>query len=101
MKPTQVEILGVPIKISYFDDEECDTFGFYFPQTQEIKLKIDKNYRSTLLHEIIHAVFDIAGITNLVSGKVEETIVSALEMGLKDLVKLNTSSKKFKRQNNP
>lgn len=40
---------------------------------------------STLLHETIHAILHIAGVSNLIKEKEEEAIVVALEHGLHKL----------------
>jgi len=56
-------------------------------------IKINKNfpentYRDTLLHEVIHAVIGVAGLSNLLDHNLEESLAIALENGLAELVEL-------------
>jgi hypothetical protein len=94
-RPVSVEILGQKIKIAYFS-EDYDGFseqGLFIPDKKLISVRLNKNWKSTLLHEILHAVLAFSGNDAQLTTKTEEAIISAMENGLLKLYSLNSRSK--------
>ena len=92
-KPSKISILGQEIKIVYKDILDDNCCGLFHPDTMDIEIKKDKYWRSTLIHEIIHAILCISGATELVTDKIEEALVCAIESGLKDIITLKYKPK--------
>ena len=74
----KINILGESVKVKYRDMTEDKVCGWYIYDKKliEINNKIPKDIQNvTLVHEIIHAVFDRAGILNAkVSHDIQEVI---------------------------
>lgn len=72
------DIFGVKIKIIKSDLPE-DTDGEYCPATKTIKInsiiKDNNLLKETILHEQIHALFDIMGFSLVLKDEIEELIV--------------------------
>jgi len=86
--PKSVCILGVQYKVEM---QELEDGGFGYSEGNARIIHINpkhdpKTYMPTLLHEIIHQIFHISGISNMLDtvkeDKFEEAIVVALEHGL-------------------
>jgi len=94
-----VDILGHKVRINYVSkvlfDGEDELDGSY--SNLVIHVSKDSDIHSTTLHEIFHAVFDISGVGKLVTPKVEEAIVTALENALKDYFILKRIANRKKR----
>lgn len=78
--------MGREVEIAYILDG--DDLGAFFPDELRIEVKDDKDWKDHLLHEIIHAILWISGHSSGLTHKQEESIVRALENGLKPLIKL-------------
>lgn len=82
-------ILGVKVKIRYLSNLMCETEdepldGAFCAQTMTIFISTKSDIHSTLLHECGHAALAISGVNQMLTNKVEESIVCALESALKD-----------------
>lgn len=87
-RPRSVTILGVKVKIKYTSklmfSGNTELHGSFCGETMTIHISNHSDVSATLYHEYMHAVLFLSGVSNLISGKVEEQIVSALESALKD-----------------
>jgi hypothetical protein len=54
----------------------------------EIRLS-DKLFKATLIHEMMHTVLGITGLTELLKPEMEEAIIRAFEHSLMDCIKDN------------
>ena len=86
--PKSVMILGHRYKVELVELEE-DGFGYSEGNARIIRINPKhpaNTYMATLLHEIIHQIFHITGLSNMLDStkedKFEEAIVVALEHGL-------------------
>lgn len=84
-KFNSINIMGKKVKIIYKNNN--DLHGSFDGDKNIIEL--DKNllndeelYKSTLIHECIHAVLFYSGLNQLLNSKKEEAIVRALEYNL-------------------
>lgn len=91
-KPRSIMILGTRVKIRYpkqelyLNDERLH--GAFYADTMTIFIDKEADLLPTLFHEALHAVISISGTGTLISSKVEEALVSAIENGLKNHFKL-------------
>lgn len=92
--PKKVTVLGVQFTIEYkpdlraSDDDSC--FGLTDGAARVITLCTTKNntpkkMEDTLFHECAHAILYVAGLSELLDGKMEEAVVLAIENGLSPL----------------
>jgi Zn-dependent peptidase ImmA (M78 family) len=75
------------IKFDADEGEKYVTFGTINPGTQEISLikgMTAQNERLTLLHEVVHGIFQNIGMVEQ-----DESLVSALSNNLMDVIKRN------------
>lgn len=93
--PKKISILGQTFKIETVenmkDTDGSELLGLMTGHQRSIKLSsnlTDANRDEVLLHEIIHAVLYISGVSNLLKDNIEESIVVALEHGLNGIYKL-------------
>jgi len=86
--PKSVCILGVQYKVEM---RELEDEGFGYSEGNARIIQINPKhpadtYMATLLHEILHQIFHISGLSNMLDStkedKFEEAIVVALEHGL-------------------
>lgn len=84
-----ITILGVKVKIKYvksllceIEDDPLD--GAFDAKTMTIFISESSDIKSTILHEALHACLELSGVRSLLSNKVEESIVCALENSLKN-----------------
>lgn len=96
-KPNIVFVLGRPLEVDYLDELDGDAYGLYYSEEERIEIKDDRNWRTHLLHEVIHAILFISGHSSKMTYKDEEALVMALEQGLKDLYKMRTPPRKKRR----
>lgn len=84
--PKYINILGIPFEIKFVKKvDKDDSMGECDSTSRVIKIKKDTNneiIESTLLHEIIHGVLAISGVSSGLSEKKEEMLTVALENGL-------------------
>lgn len=83
----EINILGRKIPVLFVSDKELshvakdgDCWGCYVDN--KIYVSSSASYdraKNTITHEAIHAVFDITGITHLITEEQEEAICNALE----------------------
>jgi len=95
-KPTRVKILDTWVPIIYTYEIHDKHRGEYCCEQKEIHIHPDEPFReikSTVLHEIIHAIFDIAKPKVKLTREQEEKIVLAIEQGLAPIIN-------FKRDKN-
>lgn len=93
--PETITICGQDVEIHYLRDlEDCD--GCYYPGSKRIEIDLNAKGRTPeqlLLHEMIHAVLDCSGLNDLLTTQVEEAIVSGLEQGLFQHLRLKAREK--------
>lgn len=97
MKQRRLIILGQTWTVIYVESltegSEAPVYGSTDIDRRIIKIATAVNntpalLQSTLLHEVIHAVLGIAGVSAMLTERTEEAIVLALESGLSPLVRL-------------
>lgn len=92
--PSHVVVLGKKIKIKrhkkLVDTTKRELFGLFDSDTMTIHLSRSPLHseKSTLLHEILHAIMFITGQNEILEFEQEEAIVRAIENGLFPLVDL-------------
>jgi len=90
MKQFKVKLLGMQLqvillphkKMQKWADKGEVLWGYFDGDARKIYLsnKMDQARRKRILmHELVHAVFYITGITNMLDDKLEETICDAME----------------------
>jgi hypothetical protein len=97
-KPKAVRVLKKWIKIQYANELEDETGplqGLYDPEDNMITVLLNKNWQSTLYHEVIHAYFHLGGWSKNMSEKFEEELVATLELAFKKL-RFNWKSRHFR-----
>lgn len=78
--PSKVEIMGKTIPIVH--EELKGAYAMFWPGKMSISINTtcpDNIIEDALLHELAHAVFEISGLTNILSLEQEEAICRALE----------------------
>lgn len=78
--PKQVVLLGKTIPI--VREPLNGAYAMFWPGKMSISIGTtcpDHLLEDALLHELVHAVFEISGITNMLELEVEEVICRALE----------------------
>jgi hypothetical protein len=88
-KPKSTSIMGHAVNISFLPIDKMpeDLLGSFDYETHDIVVADVPEWEMILLHEIIHAIFYFSGHSEHL-GDVEESIVMALEHGLKPHIKL-------------
>lgn len=87
--PRSVTVCGQRLKISYvkrINHDGIELAGLFCSETFSIKLARGPNWPSVLLHEIIHACLHFSGAREGLELDKEESIVLALEYGLKSFI---------------
>lgn len=87
--PDSIVVLSKKFEIQYTTDMNKDEYGETDLELKIIKINANKakhTWRSTLLHEIIHAILGICGQGTRMESNEEEGVVIALEHGLEGLV---------------
>lgn len=96
-RPKVVELFGKNIKIEYLQDlGEPNVQGLFFAGDRLIQVLDDDQWPDHLLHEILHAIFNLTGHSNTLGEEIEEALVVALENGLSDIFLFKKTSPKFK-----
>lgn len=90
--PRFVHVCGhrIPVKVhrrAMVDDNDDPLLGAFRSDVLEIHLARHENWRSTLLHEITHAILFLTGANQGLSLNTEERLVVAIENGLMPLIK--------------
>lgn len=84
--PRSLVIMGKRIKVhvrDYLEDSDGDELaGYWCPKTEKIFLSRGHEWRTTLLHEVMHSILTLSGASAGLHNDVEEIIISALEEGL-------------------
>ncbi len=86
-RPRSVKIFGQKFKIKYLapDEIEENCEGVVFLSKREIHLDSSlplEQLRRVLIHEIMHAILGVSGISEKLSDAVEESIATAMESAL-------------------
>ena len=86
-RPRSVKVLGQKFKIKYLppDEMEENCEGVVYTSRREIHLDNSlplEQLRRVLIHEIMHAILSISGISEKLSYTVEESIAVAMESAL-------------------
>lgn len=92
--PLEITVLGHVFTVEESTTLSDGTYGETHGHERKIYLKAglsDEERESTLLHEVIHAVFHITGWTDKLESE-EEGLVMALEHGLAPLFKVKESA---------
>lgn len=87
--PRVVMILGHKIKVrikAYLCDEGQELYGAFCYDTKTIFLMKGCDWRSVLLHEMIHAVLALSGSGEGISQAKEESIAVSIEHALAPLL---------------
>lgn len=88
-RPTTITILGNKIKIVYVKDIiEPNILGTYCHEDKLITIVYDKEWRSHLFHECIHAALITSGVAEAFSYDANEMIVVCIENALKDFFRI-------------
>lgn len=94
--PKTVDILGRDVAVQFVANiTVADEVGNY-SRKYGIAVEHADDEDSTFLHEILHAIIDRAGYSELLGDKAEEALVTCLEHALDGIVRINWTSKKFK-----
>jgi len=83
--PRHISICGqkVTVKfVEYLEDDAEELLGAFNGETKTIYILKNSNWKTTLLHEICHAVLYFTGAGEGLTISKEESIVLALEHGL-------------------
>jgi hypothetical protein len=84
--PTTFQLLGHTWNLKYTDDATDETYGQTYGYTRTITLNAGKNdLPSTAWHELVHAVFHITGLTEILGEQQEEAVAMALESAYSDI----------------
>lgn len=78
--PSKVELMGKTIPIVIEDLKGA--YAMFWPGKMSISINTtcpEHLLEDALFHELVHAVFEISGITNMLAIEQEETICRALE----------------------
>lgn len=91
-KPTTVNIMGKVFEVAHPKQvaSDKDVYGHTVGHDRKITIKgslSGEAFEDTLLHETIHAILAVSGMTEMLSEEHEEAIVVALENGLSQLYK--------------
>lgn len=100
-KPKTIQILGTEFRIEYTTKLPKDDYGDTVGNDRVIRVKSrlrGEIAKSTLIHEILHAIFHVSGQSEILakhdeSGQLEEALVVALEHGLTPIISLDNSGK--------
>lgn len=101
--PRSMMILGHKIKIrirKHLVDEEGDRlYGAFVYESKMIFLERGCDWKTVLLHEVIHAIVKLSGASAGLDHDKEESIVEALEHGLSPIIfKTTNKTAKSKRK---
>lgn len=84
--PRMVPVLGHKIKVRRVKVLECsegdELLGSWDADAKMILIQKDADWRTTLLHEILHAILSISGHSASLTADQEESLVLALENAL-------------------
>lgn len=86
--PRSVMCCGVKITVKLtsklmFDGDD-ELHGCFCPETLTIHVSKHSDIKSTLLHEMVHAILHVTGCSSRLTNSSEESIVTAIEYGLRD-----------------
>lgn len=84
---TSIKVLGREIKVEYCSQtrlsllaDDADALGFFDGETIFIKQSLsEKPKKRILMHEKIHAILAISGLSNMLDSDMEEAICDAME----------------------
>jgi len=92
-KKGSVLVMGASYSVEYFDliEDSDHTYGDTDGHEKRIRISTVRNntknkLKTTLLHEITHAVLAESGLTQILGDATEEAVVCAIENGLGRLV---------------
>ncbi len=99
--PRSISVLGkvftVKLVANLKDSDGSPLFGITDPNSRTITLcsSADQaSLESTFFHELIHATLAVAGVSELLDEKLEESLTVALENGLSGLYTLRCKPKR-------
>ena len=87
--PRVINICGHKIKVrikGYLEADGQDLLGAWVPEIKTIYLLKNCDWRSVLLHEVMHAILSLSGANEGLSMTKEEGLVLALEYGLIQII---------------
>lgn len=89
--PSTVYPAGIPFKVVE-DKLDEDEHGEMIGEMRTIRISSEKSHQSTkwdtLLHEYLHAILYVSGLSQVLDEKMEEGIVITMECHLKHLIDL-------------
>jgi hypothetical protein len=89
VKPTKIIILGTEIKIIYVAKmSDPNLLGTYCHEDKLITVVKDKDWKSHIFHECIHAAMIISGVAEYFTDEINEMIVVCIENALKDFFRI-------------
>ena len=85
--PKTINVLGVPFAIKFnhkVPASEKGTYAVTIGEDREIivyvrRITSAEQFKSTLIHELLHAALHVSGVTNMLVEEQEEAVVVALE----------------------
>ncbi len=87
--PATIDVLGVPFTIKFVwhinkEERQLKTYAWTVGDDREIvivarKVKSIEQFKSTLVHELLHAALHVSGVTQMFTDPQEEAIVVCLE----------------------
>lgn len=80
--PRQVSVGGLTIKVARRDLTDIDCYGQYCDKSHRMVIcstLSDKDAWDTFTHELVHAVFDVSGVSHGFPGELEEPVVRCLD----------------------
>lgn len=91
--PKKIMVMGKEFDVRYTDNLHDEDRQELYGEThgREFRININTKYsyeaqRITLFHEAIHAALSVSGLTHLLTEKLEEALVSAIESSFADAV---------------
>lgn len=89
MLPTTIQVLGMQFTVICCDlsSEKLNGDSNIDERTIRVHSGLSlKAQRDTLFHECVHMAIGVAGLDNLITGKVEEAIVRCIEHAFSDWI---------------
>ena len=100
--PKTIKVLGVDFNIRFNHkvpkaDRADRTYAFTIGDDREITIYVRRitsmdQFKSTLIHELLHAAIHVSGVTNSLNEEQEESVVMCLEVLVNGLMRFKDFS---------